>query len=571
MTQNNETDEFDKKMKTMSSQANLSLFSDKSEKTRPTTKVERNGGGVINLSEQTSTPSYIIQDTSKELNSFVRPYKDFYKRPFLKGVFSSFSLQVNLSHLLLSRRHPDEHVELEVLEGVRVLTMFWGIFTATSLYILTAHVNNIWYMLVLFDSIAFTMVASGNLAPNLMIFFIAFLSFYKLHVLTDKLKGLDILTYINLIGYRLFKYIPIYYACFFFGWICLPYLSSATTWYISETLFNTCDKYWWSTLLFISNYYPWFVEGLSGCFYWPFVILIDLQLYFFIPLIVVICKLNKIVFHILMSLILVGGMIGLFFIFWNKKLSVGVLTLENYYLYSENFNKAYTKFPSFALGIWFAYFYLQIEQYRKSKTKEEWRILHWIYTSKVALVLLALYSALALNLTTLVTFEENKDAYKWTKFENSLYNALCQPGYCTAVMAFLTILFTERLRFLSAFLSMQIWRPFSRVTIIAYIIYPMVILGWYAGLDEPVYLSLVNVIYFLLHNIITTYLFSFAIYLLFYGPILTIMRISISKMRGHEAHSFLYVKHKHKQQKVPLEEEKLKSNEADISFEEERD
>jgi hypothetical protein len=203
---------------------------------------------------------------------FLSKYLYFKEKHYLESSLSAFSLQISISSLSMVKRNDRESEELEVLEGIRALSMFWGIFTATSLYVLVAHVQNIFEMLKLFESISFTMIASGNLSPDLFLFVGVFLGFVKINHLYDERKGISALTYAKLLLYRYAKYAPLYYFVFFVGWSIFPYLSNSDTWYLSETLFDQCDKYWWTQLLFIGNLYPWFVEGLNGCFYWPYII-----------------------------------------------------------------------------------------------------------------------------------------------------------------------------------------------------------------------------------------------------------------------------------------------------------
>lgn len=172
-----------------------------------------------------------------ELKLFSK-YLMFRDNHIFGSILSSFSIQVNFKSLTMSRRNDEEHEEMEVLEGMRSLSMFWGIFTATSLYVLVAHVWNIYEMLRLFESITFTMVASGNLTPDFFLFTGFFLGFVKLNHLYDVRNGISPLLYIKIIFYRFAKIAPIYYFVFFLGWSIFPFLSNADTWYMSQTLFQ---------------------------------------------------------------------------------------------------------------------------------------------------------------------------------------------------------------------------------------------------------------------------------------------------------------------------------------------
>jgi hypothetical protein len=387
------------------------------------------------------------------------------------------------------------------------------------------------------------MVASGNLAPNLFMFFIAFLSFYKINKFIEMKGKLSIQDYLLMVVYRWAKYIPVFWFVFFFAWIVLPYISDAPTWYLSQSMYSNCDKYWWSTMLFFNNLYPWFVEALDGCFQWPFVMFIDVQLFFFIPPIVLLYRMNKMVFHIFVAALAIGGAIGLFFIFWNNNLSAGALTLENFYLFSLNFNKPWTKFPSVALGFWMAVFYIRVLEYRSCPSDLEkargFRIIHFIHNSKLAFVGLSLYSVVALNLTTLVPFPVNKDGYAWNRTQNSIFNMFCQFGYISAVMAILALIFCGWMHVVKTLMSLRIWRPFSKLTLGAYLIYPLVIMQLFVGQNSSIVLSIVNMAYMFFYNLVAAYLAAFVVYMLIQGPIHNIIvLLLISKARKNETKSF---------------------------------
>ena len=462
--------------------------------------------------------------------------KSFKEKPILKALLSWFSLQISFDSLFATRRNDEEHEELEVLEGIRTLTMFWGVFTATSLYVLVAYVQNIYEMLHLFESILFTMVASGNLAPDLFIFIWIFLGFVKISQIYEERKGIIPSVYAKLIIYRYFKYAPLYYFVFFFGWSIFPYFSNADTWYLSETLFKDCDKYWWSNLLFIGNFYPWFIEGMNACYYWPFMIVCDFQYYLFLPLIVIIFKRKHIVFQTLMFIFLIGGSILDYYVFYMSKLSVGVLTLENYYLFSQNFNKTYTKFPVIALGCWMGQFYLNVLEYRKcgndpDKKKANFGLIHIIHSSLLVKIFLIVYGIGVFNLTTLIPFTANKDAYSWTRTQNAWYGGLWRFGYISPIMALLSLVFCERIHILHPILGNKYFRPFSKVTLGAYLVYPIVIMMVYTGLSQPIFLSIMSITYLFLYNLITSYLIAFALFMIVQSPFMHIVGIVIFKYR----------------------------------------
>ena len=171
MNENTEESGMKLKLDNVSSTYEYSQTIDNFSENRSDTSRKRNVNNEINYSLYEGMTNALRKRITKSKNVF----KSFKEKPILKAFLSCFSLQISFESLVSTRRNDEEHEELEVLEGIRTLSMFWGIFTATSLYVLTAYVQNIYEMLHLFESILFTMVASGNLAPDLFIFIGVFL------------------------------------------------------------------------------------------------------------------------------------------------------------------------------------------------------------------------------------------------------------------------------------------------------------------------------------------------------------------------------------------------------------
>lgn len=190
-----------------------------------------------------------------------------------------------------------------------MLTMCWGILTATALYVLSAPVRNIYVMLELFREYLFACIASGNLAPDLFLFMIHFLGFVKICRFYDSRSGIGVLGYGQLYLHRFLRLAPLYYLVFIAGWFIVPLLSTSANWYVAERLFWNCSAQWPYVLLFVNNLVPFFTKALEGCYYWPYVIPCDMLLYTMLPLWVIIYKRNKIAFYIGATLLCIVGMI----------------------------------------------------------------------------------------------------------------------------------------------------------------------------------------------------------------------------------------------------------------------
>lgn len=308
-----------------------------------------------------------------------------------------------------------------MLEGIKVLTMCWGILTATSLYVLTLSCRNLYVMLELFNQYLFCLVSSGNLSPDLFIYMIYFIGFVKLSQFYDNNRGIGIKNYGKLYAHRYLKIAPLYYFVFFTFWLLLPLLSTRANWYLSERLFTNCEEQVPFILTFLNNLVPFFTKALEGCYYWPYIVSNDLLLYTFFPLWVIIYKKSKVVFYVLNTFFLMLGIFLSGFIAYKYNLTVGILTFEDYYLYAYQFNKPYMKFVATSCGMFTGLFYLRLLEYRQAtdrKKIKEYSWIHFMKNSKIMSVVLFVYGMGMLSFSTSIPLTANQDSYSWTSAQN---------------------------------------------------------------------------------------------------------------------------------------------------------
>lgn len=331
-------------------------------------------------------------------------------------------------------------------------------------------------MLDLFKQYLFALISSGNFAPDLFIFTIYFIGFIKLNRYYDKNNGITPVDYGKLYLFRFLRIFPLYYFVFFAGWFILPLISNSANWYVTERLFMGCENQWPFVLLFLNNLIPFFTKALEGCFYWPYVIPNDMLLYSLFPLWIIIYRFNKIAFYILNSFILVGGIFIVGFITYQYDLTVGILTLEDYYLYAYQFNKPYTKFVGVSLGMFLAIFYMRLLKYREANNvqkRTEFSWIHFMKGSKIITVLFAIYGMGMLMFITAVPLTANGNGYLWTKAQNIAYYSLGRLAYISSVMAFLVIIFLGNFGLFKRLLGQPLWVPFSKLCFGAYLLYPI--------------------------------------------------------------------------------------------------
>ena len=142
---------------------------------------------------------------------------------------------------------------------------------------MTGPVQNVWKLLDLFSQFIFSAVIGSSAAMEVFITISAFLGSYKSMVLFHNREQSYLKGSLKLIFRKFLRMAPLFYFLFFAGWFALPYFQNiGPQWYLYQSLYQDCDRYWWAQLLFLGNWVPFFEDGNRGCFFWGFGIYCDL-------------------------------------------------------------------------------------------------------------------------------------------------------------------------------------------------------------------------------------------------------------------------------------------------------
>jgi hypothetical protein len=238
---------------------------------------------------------------------------------------------------------------------------------------------------------------------------------------------------------------PVFYTIFFLGWVAGAFLHSSQSspqWYLYQSLYQDCDRYWWSQLLFLGNWFPFFEDGNRGCFFWGFGIYCDLQLFLLIPPIIYLYVRSPKMGMTFMYLMIGVNIAVNVLVAWKYDLKAGPLALENYYLFSYLMYKPYSKLAQLSIGMQFGILYTQIIKYRASESKgQEYPRIHYMHEKRwVGLAMT--YGGIGLVITCLFCgYEALKDPYAWPLWKNLVYFAFVRPAYVLGSLLTITAIF----------------------------------------------------------------------------------------------------------------------------------
>ena len=485
-------------------------------KAKPTNENQELSPGLEEIIERNDENSLFQSDTN-----ILQPRSELEEENIIWRYLKCFSVTESLFSLTKTRRNHLDDPELDVLEAMKAMTVGWGILTTTSLYVLSSSCRNVPVLLEFFKQLVFAFVSSGNFSPDFFFLVICMMSFIKINQLYDFKNGISPRDYIGIYLSRFLKIFPIYYFVFFAGWTILPIISYSTNWFVMDRLFIGCESQWPFILTFINTYFPYFTKALEGCYYWPYVIPHYMMFSLIFPLLVIIYKWNKVAFLSLLGVTQLVGIVILGYIGWTYSLTVGIVSLEDYYLWSYQFNKAHTKLPVVSSGLFAGYLYIRILEYRKATSEEKkknFKIFHFMHNSKIVTLSLYLYAFTMLVFITGVPRSANADAYSWTRLQNTAYTALGRSAFCSSVLCWLLIIFMGKGGPIKTLLMKKFWIPLGRLTLAAYLIYPIVVGASLNASNQPFFVSYPTMVYAMLSNIIICYLIALPLYIFVQAP-----------------------------------------------------
>jgi peptidoglycan/LPS O-acetylase OafA/YrhL len=225
-----------------------------------------------------------------------------------------------------------------------------------------------------------------------------FLFSYRLFQLAEAQENkLGILDVLKAFGRKLLRLVPVYWAIFLIAWGLYPRVTDGgPTWYLSAGLFEQCEDYWWARMLLIGNLVPSFSPPVTGCFFWGWVIDVDVQLTLVVPLFVYAYLFNRKFGHACVLICVVFGTFVNMAIVDKYNLKVGWLAPENWKMLAYLIEKPWNHIASMCMGVFFAQMYMELLAYRRSSDADEetklreFYFTHYACNSSIIRVIMAL-------------------------------------------------------------------------------------------------------------------------------------------------------------------------------------
>jgi hypothetical protein len=166
---------------------------------------------------------------------------------------------VENTRLLLQAPRKTPNRNLDVLNGMRVLSMLWVILGHTDLQVLQTaqNVDAVWSGHGAYREWYYRIVIAAEYAVDTFFllsgFLLVFLVFPKFKGLGGKINILKV--YVH----RYLRLTPVYAVVVLFYYKLYAYLGDGPLWYQAQDgeLQGKCDSYWWTHLIYVNNFYPY--------------------------------------------------------------------------------------------------------------------------------------------------------------------------------------------------------------------------------------------------------------------------------------------------------------------------
>ncbi|KAG5680166.1 hypothetical protein PVAND_009691 [Polypedilum vanderplanki] len=431
-------------------------------------------------------------------------------------LFKSFSIYSNFKALMTMKVQSSS--EIVFLHGIRSISIIWIVLVHT--YLIT-----FWNMPMLNGNYVFEWLQK----PSSMIFLSGYMGVDTFFLLSSMLlttsifRELDKTNRINLLNLYIKRYLRItipFAAAILFVLTFFYYLSNGPLWHFITTVttINFCQNYWWTSLLYVSNY----VNPGQLCFGHSWYLVVDMQLYFLSPIILYpLWKFRRHTKTMIVALFIIGSIsiIYTYIMFIIHDLRVSLFSETAQLKESLVYYMTHARLDSWMMGILTGF------------------ILHKIEGKVVTLSKLTIYAGWILSIGMIFTiifiqYPLHQLNFKEISiFYDATYDSFKSILWCVSLMWIIIACKLNYGGIIKRFLSLSIWLPISKLSFCIYLIHLPIQVIYLSSIRYPQYFTDFRAIYKFFGDFCMTIFFAFAWVLLFEYPTLNILKILFDKRK----------------------------------------
>ena len=382
---------------------------------------------------------------------------------------------------------------ISCLDGLKVASLVWIILGNTHLWSIffDSHSSHVYRNVV--PRFSYQAILGSPFGYDSLFLIsgviVTFVTLKKLSVGKSKRKYVTLATeFVR----RILHFSPVYAVVLFTYWLLTVHFADGPLWRstvgVGSSLYENCRDNWWTNLFYINNMYPW--ASLDQCMPWTWYVASELQFFIVAPLLVVplalVYPLGLTIVGALIvgNLILLGAVTGQYdlnaSIFLDLDLSRPIadddVVIEGHNSIDDIHTKPWARIGPFLLGILLGFIL-----FRKLKPNFRGPVNTIIYS---ALWVVAYGLCFATVYGTYGAFDGGSGT---TEGEAIVYQMFSRITWALGIAILIFIFHNGYGWIVNDFFSMKIWRPLSRLSLLAYLIHPVVLFILFYTRRSPVY------------------------------------------------------------------------------------
>nr|XP_058949088.1 nose resistant to fluoxetine protein 6-like [Pocillopora verrucosa] len=409
-------------------------------------------------------PSDEIIGSSTRLTSF--PYQKNEPNVIVQ-FFLCFSLIQNTSRIM-DTKVPASAVTS--INGMRVMSMWWVILGHVYAFQLGSSISNFVLFFQLLQRFTFEAIGNATFSVDSFFFLSGLLvSYLSLRHMEKKNGQLPLFKYYF---HRFWRLTPAYMFVLLFYDKLNGFLGDGPFWYQAQEK-NPCDKYWWTNLLYINNFYP--TSFGASCFDWSWYLANDMQFYIIAPAVLFVAYR----FRLRGLIVFVALLLGISFtttavIYAHYDLPAVIISKaaldaagRGVDSMSLTYVKPYCRISPYLVGIVTGYLLLHVKDWRLSTKVQTYlfNMAGWCVAIVLALsTLYGQYKAL-----------RKDNPVQFSRAENIIYGTFSRFAWSLALAWVIFACHNGLGGLVNKFLSARFWIPLSRLTYCAYLVHPIII------------------------------------------------------------------------------------------------
>ena len=384
---------------------------------------------------------------------------------FLKDLILSFSLYKTIP-VIVNTHQPANAITN--INGMRVISMFWVILGHTFMWG-AGHgvVSNVKEAMDTYPNrFLYQLVDNGFIAvDNFFVLSGLLMSYLSIREM-ERHQGKFPFVFFYI--HRYLRLSPAYYFALFFNFKVLPYVGSGPYWLLGNV--HRCEKYWWTNMLYINNFYPTIFS--DQCYGVTWYLANDMQFFIIAPIFVLLLYhfweigLSMIVGIMLASIAVIGTLAGID----NSNANIIIGNVINNgkrgismssFAYSQIYEKPYCRINAFLIGIILGFV-----------LHKKWRVKSSLWI-RLCIYIVLWMIAVAFCMTIVFGLYQTWNGHPFNKAENVMYFMFSRTVYSTGIALMIYACHNGFGWIINSFLSWSVWVPLSRLTFMAYLSHPI--------------------------------------------------------------------------------------------------